>query len=272
MKIFIFGSTGMLGRYVTSYLKKRHYHIIPITRADIDISNINITSLNVWFMSHGGIHIGDVVINCAGLIRQKMSDADTLSAIKINSIFPHIVNDLCKNNYVNFLHISTDCCFSGKKGEYYETDIPDPTDIYGITKVAGEPLGSSVIRTSIIGESTDDKSLLEWVRTQNGQAVSGFIDHLWNGVTCLEFARVIDKIISNHLWWNGIRHYFSGDTNKAELVTAIATVYGINLTINYTNAPNAKNMLLRSNYKELFDDKPLPDIFTQLREQKDFKL
>lgn len=262
----------MLGRYVVSYLKKRHYRVIPITRNDIDILNADFVSLSNWFTLHGDLYIGDVVINCAGLIRQKMSDDDALKAIKINSIFPHILSILCESRYSEFLQISTDCCFSGKRGDYYESDTPDPTDIYGISKVAGEPQNCSVIRTSIIGESRDDKSLLEWVRSQDGKTVNGFINHLWNGVTCLQLSKAIETIIIKHTWWSGIRHYFSSITNKAELVSNIATVYGINLIVNYIDAPQGKNMLLRSNYTDVFEDGDVPDIYSQLKEQKNYEL
>jgi dTDP-4-dehydrorhamnose reductase len=271
MKIFIFGSTGMVGGYVFKYLKKLGYNVIGITRQDIDIEDINMIRLSIWFATHGGINTGDVVINCAGLIRQKMTDEDTVKAIKINSIFPNMLCDFCNSKYVNMLHISTDCCFSGKKGTYIETDCPDPTDIYGMTKVAGEPISCSVIRTSVIGESKDDKSLLEWVRTQKGKTINGFTNHLWNGVTCLQLAVEISHVIQDNSWWRGVRHLFSETTNKALLVANIASVYKIDLQVNAIETPQGKNMTLGTMYKEPFSDPP-PTILAQLLAQRDFPL
>jgi dTDP-4-dehydrorhamnose reductase len=201
-----------------------------------------------------------------------MTDEDTVKAIKINSIFPNMLCDFCNSKYVDLIHISTDCCFSGKKGHYAETDVPDPTDIYGMTKVAGEPMSCSVIRTSVIGESKDDKSLLEWVKAQNGKTINGFTNHLWNGVTCLQLAVAISYIIRDSSWWRGVRHYSSETVSKFLLVHDIAMVYSVGVYLNETNAPQGKDMTLNTIYKEPFGEDTPPFILAQLIAQRDFLL
>jgi dTDP-4-dehydrorhamnose reductase len=260
MKVCVFGANGMLGRYVSTYLKKS-YEIIEVTRKDIDLREANLTSLSNWIELNGGLYTNDTIVNCAGVIRQRSSD--DLSFIKVNSVFPYVLQAYASIKHINLIHISTDCVFSGKRGSYTEKDIPDPDDIYSVTKLAGEPPGCMVIRTSIIGEGDFKGSLLEWVKGQ--KKINGFTNHLWNGVTCLQLAKLIGKIIGGHKWF-GIRHYFSSPVTKAELVREIIKVYELNTKVTDIEAPVMVDRTLDTIYKGFFDFPP--DIRTQLIEQK----
>lgn len=265
MKIYVFGANGMLGRYVTAYLLRGGYNVIPVTRGIMDIRDASYTRLSTFIQLNGGININDVIVNCAGLIKQKMAPGDDIDAIKVNSVFPRLLSDFSSNNSINFIHISTDCCFSGTRGNYTEEDKPDPQDMYGITKVAGEPDGCMVIRTSVIGEGEFSGSLMEWVKRQT--EINGFTNHLWNGVTCLQLAKEISKIIKGDKWF-GIRHYFSTPITKAELVRIIAKSYGKDIVIHDTEASVPVNRTLNTIYKGTFDYPP--DIRSQIDEQRDF--
>jgi dTDP-4-dehydrorhamnose reductase len=262
MKIFVLGCNGMLGRYVTSYFKKR-YEVVAVGR-EIDASKESFTSLSVWF-DINGIHINDVVINCIGLIKQKMTDKDSIKAIRINSIFPHLLSSFCSTKYVHLIHISTDCCFSGSKGCYSEEDTPDPEDMYGLSKAAGEPENCSVIRTSVIGEGDFKKSLIEWVKSQ--KEINAYINHKWNGVTCLQLTQEIDNIIKSGNYWRGVRHYFSDTVTKAQLVRMIGEVYGKDIVFSDCQAEKSVDRTLSTIYKGTF---PRPkSIMEQLKEQRD---
>lgn len=87
MTIFIFGSNGMLGNYIKSYLSKS-YDIIQLTRKDYDLSKIEIDSL-YELLSYKNIKKNDIIINCAGVIPQasKQRDLNVRLYFKINSIF-----------------------------------------------------------------------------------------------------------------------------------------------------------------------------------------
>ena len=85
--------------------------------------------------------------------------------IKINSLLPHQLLNLSKKYSARMIHISTDCVFSGKVGNYSENELPDPVDYYGKSKLLGEFYDPKhlVIRTSIIGHELNTKrGLLEW--------------------------------------------------------------------------------------------------------------
>ena len=96
------------------------------------------------------------------------------------------------------IHISTDCVFSGKKGNYTEGDFRDADDIYGRSKALGEIINDKdlTIRTSIIGPElkVHGEGLFHWFMYQTGK-VNGFKTAIWGGVTTLELPKAIDTAI-----------------------------------------------------------------------------
>ncbi|SVD55903.1 uncharacterized protein METZ01_LOCUS408757, partial [marine metagenome] len=112
----------------------------------------------------------DVVINCLGLSSAgKLKKKNTDHNYEIYSKLPHKLSIICKENNARYIHISSDGVFSGKKGNYKETDTPDPLDNYGKSKMLGEVIdkNSINIRTSFFGHSiSKDYGLLDWFLSQ----------------------------------------------------------------------------------------------------------
>jgi dTDP-4-dehydrorhamnose reductase len=234
MKIILFGSNGMLGRYLYKYLSQK-YEVIQLTREDFDLSKIDYNTL-IPFLERT-VTENDLIINASGLIKQR--DCDLIDMINVNSVFPNFLGEIKKTLKCNVIHITTDCVYSGNRGMYDENDLHDCTDEYGKTKSLGENKDLTVIRTSIIGEELrNKKSLLEWVISQKNTTVKGYSNHYWNGITCLELAKVIERMIMNNNFWTGVKHVHSIDTkNKFELVNIINEVYDLNLTIEEHTTP-----------------------------------
>src|SRR5690606_27782525 len=105
------------------------------------------------------------------------------------------------------IHISTDCVFSGKKGDYIETDQKDGSSVYAQSKSLGEITGDNIltIRTSIIGPELKNNGigLFHWFMSQQGQ-IQGYSNVFWNGVTTLELAKVIHRLINKQM--DGLIH------------------------------------------------------------------
>jgi dTDP-4-dehydrorhamnose reductase len=235
MTVFIFGASGMLG----GYLVKQFPTAIGFTSKDYDITKKN---LNLFLK----LSMGDVVINAAGVIPQS-GNTDYFPA---NADFPHELQRLCASSGAHLIHISTDCVFSGSKGGYKDTDIPDATNDYGTSKAKGEPPGATVIRTSIIGEEKKGKkSLLEWVKSQDGKTIKGFTTHMWNGVTCWQLSKVIKQIIEQNNFWKGVKHVCSPvPVSKFELVRIIIKVYKLNIVLEPEVGPIVDKTLISSGF------------------------
>jgi dTDP-4-dehydrorhamnose reductase len=234
MKIILFGSNGMLGTYLNSYLSP-NYDVVRLTRTDLDLSTVTAIELSEYLSKF--ISKGDVIINAAGVIKQR--EYDPLDMIMVNTVFPNLLGLVKEELGFEVIHITTDCVYSGLEGGYDENSKPDCTDDYGQSKSLGEHANLTNIRTSIIGEEkTNHKSLLEWVRSNKGKEIGGYVNHHWNGLTCLELAKQIELIIQNNSFWVGVKHYHSPDTvNKYDLVSMINDIYKLGITINPTNTP-----------------------------------
>lgn len=246
MKVVLFGATGMLGRYLHIVLKD-NYEIDCISRDKYNIENDSWKKLED--ILNKNLQKNDVIINCAGIIPQKYNcdNCDNYrSYIIVNTLFPHKLNEISKKNSYKFIHITTDCVYDGKKGNYSVNDIHTAKDIYGISKSQGEPEDATIIRTSIIGEElTGKKSLIEWVKSQKNYTINGYTNHYWNGVTCFELAKYIKNILDNNTFWNGIKHICSPNiVTKYELCSYINEIYKLNINIEKYEDSISKNMTL----------------------------
>jgi dTDP-4-dehydrorhamnose reductase len=276
--IFIFGGSGMLGRYVVSVLKM-YYNVECINRDTFDILNDSWDKLNSLLER---LKPSDVLVNCAGIIPQKVDGKSSSAKLyfRVNSIFPHKIQYLADKIGFRFIHITTDCIFDGMRysGDYSERDIKTEnmeTGIYGVSKALGEPRRACIIRTSIIGEELDHKkSLLEWVKSNAGGEIRGFGNHYWNGITCLTLANIIKIIINNKYYWRGVRHIYSPETiSKYELCQIINDIYKLNIKIEKINNPAIRiiNKSLKSLYNTCSAFK-IPNIREQLISMKTYKL
>jgi dTDP-4-dehydrorhamnose reductase len=269
MTIYIFGANGMLGTYMKTYLKSQNKACICFTRDDLDISTVTYDKLEKLFDKYT-IHDNDIIINCAGIIPQSKNINDTSSRnyFLINSLFPNMLSTITALNNTKFIHITTDCVFSGSKGEYTETDVHDETNNYGVSKSLGE-LGynTTVIRTSIIGEELKNKySLLEWVKKHSNTIINGYTNHYWNGVTCLQLAKIINKMINENIWWNGVRHIFSPTSvTKYYLVMMINDIYKLNNIVEPLETEITINKTLNSIY-EVNSQFNIPELNVQIKE------
>jgi dTDP-4-dehydrorhamnose reductase len=261
VRVFVFGANGMLGRYIHSYFNGK-FEVIPLTRKEFDISQ-SFSSVSDYLFDNHNLSVDDIIINAAGIIKQR--DFCNKQLITVNSLFPHYLADLDSN----VIHITTDCVFSGLIGKYDENSLHDCLDDYGKSKSLGENESLTVIRTSIIGEEkTNKKSLLEWVRSQENNDVYGYLNHFWNGVTCLELSKFIFKIVQEQDYWKGVRHIFSPDTaSKSELVSYISEIYSLGINI----IPKEVELCDRS-LATIYTPKITKTIFEQITEIKDFNL
>lgn len=268
MRIIIFGSNGMLGTYLTKYLTEKGYDVVGLTRREFDVMTDDIETVLLKYINSGTT----VVINAIGTIPQaaKNHTLNDRMYIKINSVFPNVLAVLCDRYNVPLIHSTTDCVFDGLKGGYVETDEHNASNIYGITKSLGESK-CTVIRTSIIGEELVNKrSLLEWVKSNKNGEINGYLNHYWNGITCLQYAKIVDDIIRNGIFWSGVRHIHSPTSvSKYELVNMINDIYGLNIKINEHVDKVECDRTMESNYEPLF---VIPEIVDQIREIKEYNL
>jgi len=245
VKILLLGATGMLGHKLMQVLSKK-FHVSGTVRGDTrtyaatpvfsGITLLGNTRADEIATIQEAINIAapDVVINCIGIVKQLPAAQNRLASISINALFPHQLAKICRNRNIRFIHVSTDCVFSGKRGCYTEDDLSDADDLYGKTKFLGEVdyPGCLTLRTSIIGRELESShGLIEWFLSQEGKTVYGYKKAIFSGLTTNAFSGIIGRIISDCPELRGVVQVASIPISKFDLLTLVKKTYGMNIDI-----------------------------------------
>jgi len=241
LRLLIFGANGMLGHKLYQIAKKEGHETFGSMREPF----ASFASLGVFEKDeiYDKIDVRiesnlksvfrkckpEVVVNCAGIVKPRVQDP--VECIEVNSILPHKLSSLCEPQ-AKLVQVSTDCVFSGLKGNYSEGDLPDPVDLYGRSKLLGEPTTTQnciTVRTSMIGrELGTRRNLLEWFLHQTGE-VKGFINSIFSGPTTPELSRIILRLIQSDL--KGLTHVSAQPISKFDLLCLIKKHFRLDISI-----------------------------------------
>ncbi|QDC41238.1 SDR family oxidoreductase [Candidatus Methylopumilus universalis] len=244
MKILIVGSGGMLGSALLRTLCESNelevFGTIRQSSSDLRRSPNKFIIPNINLLNYESLGVvidnlkPNVVINCAGIIKQNIELNTNLDILKINAALPHRIAWHCDKIDARFIQISTDCIFSGKKGFYSESDLADADDFYGLSKFAGEISNSQntlTIRTSIIGHGIlKNKSLVDWFLNQS-KIVEGYKEAIFSGMPVIALAAVIRDYIIKDPKLNGILNIAADPISKFDLLELIKNTYSKNIEI-----------------------------------------
>jgi dTDP-4-dehydrorhamnose reductase len=264
MKVMVLGVTGMLGNAIFRVLSERADLVVYGTARSNTARQYFSNNLSAQIIVGADVENNDsllrafatvrpdVVVNCVGLVKQLAEANDPLQAIPINSLLPHRLAELCQVNGARLVHISTDCVFSGTKGKYVETDLPDAHDLYGRSKLLGEldcP-HTITLRTSIIGhELSGHHSLVNWFLAQQGP-VKGFTRAIFSGLPTVELANIVRDIVLPHKELHGLYHVSAKPINKFDLLQMLAHAYEKDIEINPSEEVIIDRSLNSDRFKE----------------------
>ena len=244
MRILILGGDGMLGHQLLRQLQPRH-EVKATLRQDLAAyagyrmfgrenayDGIDARSLEQLVGVMADFR-PQAVINCVGIVKQRPDAKESIPSLEINALLPHRLALLCKGIGARLVQLSTDCVFSGKKGNYAEDDPSDAEDLYGKTKYLGEVHESNTLtlRTSIIGrELSRHTSLLDWFLAQKGP-VRGFTRAIYTGFTTQELSRIIEMMLCKFPEAGGVYQVSSDPINKYELLGLVREKLGHRIEI-----------------------------------------
>jgi dTDP-4-dehydrorhamnose reductase len=170
----------------------------------------------------------DFIVNCAGETPRAGVVIDEGALVSANSTLPHQLAHIALKYNAKVIHISSDAVFSGKTGNYLETDKPSPVDSYGQSKLLGElPYHHCLtIRTSIIGHSPSGTyGLVDWFLNQRVEAV-GYKNALFSGFPAIELAHIVSNFFLGQTNLSGILHLAAQPISKIHLLELISIQYG----------------------------------------------
>jgi dTDP-4-dehydrorhamnose reductase len=245
VRALVFGGAGMLGHRLWRELDARMETFVTLRRPYLDYASF------AWFDERRVIDRVDattdedveralrvakpnVVFNAVGLVKQRRDAADPVGAISVNSLLPHRLASRCGVIGARLIHVSTDCVFSGDRGGYTESDVPDARDLYGRSKLLGEVDAGRclTIRTSMVGrEIRSARGLLEWFLAHRGQRVPGFTRARFSGLSTFELSRLLADVAQRHDGLNGVWHAAGEPITKYDLLAMVNDRFELGSTL-----------------------------------------
>lgn len=247
IKLLILGSNGMLGSACEIFFSRtKGFDCYTCSRKSLSLN------MGRHFVFQNAIHdipilLGkvkfDFVINCIGdTSKGDFGHEQSFNMLQINARFPRVLAHYVDGTETRVLHVSTDCVFSGRKGGYNENDVPDPLDLYGMSKLLGECCNANfkTIRTSIVGPEMGQKNrgLFSWFLSQRGK-VDGYKNAYFSGVTTWELASQLRQLIEDE-WFDDadVMHVFGPRISKYDLLTKFKDHYNVECDlVAYDNPP-----------------------------------
>lgn len=210
MKFLVMGCNGMAGHTISLYLKEKGHEVFGFDRQpSLLINSVAGDAMDADFVKRIVIENEyDTVINCIGILNQ-FAENNKAMATYLNSYFPHFLAQITENSKTQIIHMSTDCVFSGKRGQYSEDDFRDGDTFYDRSKALGEIENEKdlTLRQSIVGPDINPKGigLLNWFLQQK-DSVMGYTGAMWTGQTTLQLAKTMEyaAIVRAHGLFNAV--------------------------------------------------------------------
>jgi dTDP-4-dehydrorhamnose reductase len=144
MKILLTGGSGVLGKELVKYCKLKNYDIYAPSSSELDMNGDGFLILSRIIQYNP-----DVIIHAAALVDTLKCEEDPSLARRMNIEGTLNLVQKCPSN-CKFVYISTEYVFDGREGYYDVGDCPNPINVYGKTKLAGENIVSTLKNYSII--------------------------------------------------------------------------------------------------------------------------
>jgi len=268
-KILLVGSKGMAGHVVYYYLREHGYNVVDIARDSelfeptykLDVTRFD--EFKVILVKEAP----DVVVNCIGILNKDAEDNPD-KAILLNSHLPHFIAKAGAELGFKLIHVSTDCVFNGKKGNYTVDDPKDGIGFYAQSKAIGEvTYGKNLtLRTSIIGpEIKNGIGLFHWFMGQKGE-IKGYTRVFWTGVTTIELAKAIAEAIEKDP--KGLYHLVNNEKiSKYDLISLFRMVFERDdITIQPFDSYCVDKSLVKNNAFFSYDVPPYKMMIEEMKE------
>jgi dTDP-4-dehydrorhamnose reductase len=196
----------------------------------------------------------DMVLNAVGIIKQVAMAKAAVPSITVNGLWPHVLADTCAAYGARMVHVSTDCVFSGARGQYVESDVPDAFDLYGRSKLLGEVADRDnvvTLRTSMIGwQLGEPTGLAAWFAAHRDEPLKGFTKSVFSGLTTRALTEVIRDVLLPDATLSGLWHVSAGPIDKYTLLADLASHLGWDVDLSPVDEPVIDRSLDSARFRE----------------------
>jgi len=260
MRILILGADGMIGHKIAQSLED--FELILASRKSISLKSIGIIkgkmvlhnlitdSLDLLLDST----TPDIIINCAGITTRRGVEDNIVNTGLLNSELPHKLDSWANLNSKKLIHFSTDCVFSGNRGNYLDNDFADADDIYGKSKAVGEvdSPNTLTIRCSMIGrELYSFTELFEWLKKNKNKKIEGYSNTFYSGITTVRMGIILNQILKKNLNLSGIYNISSTPISKFDLLIKLSNAFNLNVEVKQNTNNKSNKVLISEKFTEI---------------------
>ncbi|MEW5991786.1 MAG: SDR family oxidoreductase [Chloroflexota bacterium] len=270
-RILIVGATGMLGHQAIRTLAP-DFEVWGACRRPQELPDLGVPSqrivggLDATAASSAMALLDEVrptlVVNAAGIVKQREEAKAAIPSITVNSLWPHLLAEACAEFGARMVHVSTDCVFSGARGGYAESDPPDDFELYGRSKLLGEVVDRDhvvTLRTSIIGwQLGEPTGLVAWFAAHRNESLRGFTRAVFSGLTTRALSEVIRDRVLPDPGLSGLWHVSADPIDKYSLLTSLAAYLGWDVDIRPVDEPVIDRSLDSSRFRDRTGWQPRP--------------
>lgn len=238
--VIITGANGQLGRELkAASAAYSQFEFIFLSKEDLAIDQPE--AVEEYFKKR----MPAFCINCAAYTAVDKAETERTAAMRVNGDATGVLASVCKSVGARFIHISTDYVFDGRATvPYKETDITDPVNYYGLTKLRGEELATFnnkeavIIRTSWVYSEYGNNFVKTMIRLMKEKESLNVVNDQFGSPTyAADLANTILNIIASQYsagkWLPGIYHYSNeGTISWYDFALAIKTLTGSSCQVN----------------------------------------
>lgn len=234
---------GFLGNIISIIAKTKNFQVFEASHNSgirIDVRKIESVEDVIKKINPG------IIINCAAITELDEIEKESKNAYEVNSFGVQNIAKISSKYSTRLIHISTDSVFDGKKGNYLESDSPNPINEYAKSKNLGEEFVKEssndfvIVRTNFYGNNQEGKFLFNWIleNFKQNKRFGGFTNIFFNP---LEIENLSTSLLElSELDYTGILHMGSDKTySKYEFAKIIAEKLGYD-----------KNLVFKKNLEE----------------------
>ena len=210
MRVLVTGKNGQLGRSIQKLVNtdtridnnQSSNDFIFVGREKLDLSSES--SISHYFDNNDKF---DIIINCAAYTQVDKAEQEAEFANQINHLAVKQLASIANNQQARLMHISTDYVFDGESNKpYVETDIPNPINVYGKTKLAGEQAilkemsnNAIIIRTSWLYSEFGNNFVNTMLKLGNERDELSIVnDQIGSPTYATDLSNVILSIVQSH--------------------------------------------------------------------------
>ena len=234
MKVLVTGVGGQLGYDVSRELEKRNIDCIGADKPEFDITDFD--AAHKYITSY----MPDAVIHCSAYTAVDKAEDEPELCHLVNAVGTENIAKICKEIDAKMIYISTDYVFDGTKDGFYEVDdIPNPINVYGKTKLAGEKVVQEILEKYFIvriswvfGINGNNfvKTMLRLGKERNELNVVA--DQIGSPTYTADLAQLLVDMVQTEKY--GIYHATNeGECSWAEFAEEIFKVAGMDVKVNH---------------------------------------